>query len=385
MSEHIMLSKECTGCGACKSVCPKNAISMKKDEKGFWNWKIDQKMCVECKKCMKGCPQLNEISRNEVKNVYGAVSKNEKILKDSTSGGIFYELAKLVLARGGLVYGVSYGENFTVKYIRVNSIRELKKIQGSKYVQAEIGNIYSKILEELEKGYEVIFSGTPCHVAGLKSFLKKDYNNLLTLDLLCHGVPSSLLFESYISWLEEKEGKKIDEFKFRYKDHGYGERYLLGVRTSNKIKKIPYMIDPYGDAFLKGKILNDACYSCKYVDIERVGDISLGDFWYFKERKNIENKSGVSMVLINTEKGKNYFDNIKSNVMWIESTVEDAITCNAALAHTCIKPDNWEQIYKRIGEKNLFTSILRPPFNLKIRLFNMIPIEVKEWLKSRGR
>lgn len=384
MSENINLSEKCTGCSACKFTCPKNAISIKKNKKGFWNWEINRAMCIECGLCIKKCPQFNEISRNTVKNVYGAVSSNEKILEDSTSGGIFYELAEKVLARDGRVYGVAYGENFSVEYTRINDIRELKKLQGSKYVQAEIGNIYTDILEDLKKGHEVIFSGTPCHVAGLKSFLGKDYDGLITIDILCHGVPSSLLFGSYISWVEEKEGKKIDEFTFRYKDHGYGERYLLGIRTQNRIMKIPYMIDPYGDAFLKGKILNDACYSCKYTNIDRVGDISLGDFWYFKERKSVENKSGVSMVLINTEKGKNYLDNIRSSIKWIESTIEDATTCNAALSHACNKPDNWEKIYEKAGEKTLFTSILKPSFNLKVRLFNLIPIVVKEWLKSRG-
>lgn len=384
MSENIILSKKCTGCSACKFVCPKNAISMKKNEKGFWNWEIDQTMCIECGVCIKKCPQLNGISRNIVQNIYGGVSNNQIILENSTSGGIFYEFAEKVLLRGGVVYGVAYGKNFSVEYTRINDIRGLKKLQGSKYVQAQTGNVYTNILEDLKKGHEVIFAGTPCHMAGLKSFLGKDYDRLLTIDILCHGVPSSLLFDSYISWLEEKEGKKIDDFTFRYKDHGYGERYLLGIRTQNRMIKIPYMIDPYGDAFLKGKTLNDACYSCKYVSIERVGDISLGDFWYFKERKSVENKSGVSMVLINTEKGKNYFDNIKSNIKWIESTIEDAIACNAALSHTCKKPDDWEKIYEKVEEKSLFTSILRPPFNLKMRLFNLIPIGLKEWLKSKG-
>lgn len=384
MSEYTILSKECTGCSTCKFVCSRDAVSMKKNEQGFWNWEINRTICIECGLCMKKCPQLNEISRNNVKNVYGAVSNNEEILGDSTSGGIFYELANKVLSRGGIVYGVLYGSNFSVEYARVADMRELKKLQGSKYVQADIGNIYTNILEDLKKGYEVIFSGTPCYAAGLKSFLGRDYDRLLIVDLLCHGVPSSLLFKSYISWIEEKEEKKVNKFTFRYKDHGYGERYLLGVQVGNKIKKIPYMIDPYGDAFLKGKILNDACYSCKYVNTDRVGDISLGDFWYFKERKNVENKSGISMVLINTEKGKKYFENIKSSVKWIESTIEDAIACNDALSSACIKPDNWDEIYEKINNKNFFTSVLKTPFNLQVRLFNLIPIRVKEWVKNKG-
>ena len=197
----MVIKKDCTGCGACCNICPKNAITMQVDEEGFKYPKIDKEKCINCNLCEKNCPILNKVNlgTKEPLEVLASYTKNENERSSSSSGGMFYELANVIISKKGIVIGAGYDEQFNVVHKIINNKEDLKELQGSKYVQSDTKNTYKETKEILEKGTEVVYVGTTCQIAGLKSFLQKDYNNLYTCDLVCHGVPSPKVWQKYLS------------------------------------------------------------------------------------------------------------------------------------------------------------------------------------------
>lgn len=378
------LSNLCTGCSACEAVCPVNAINMDMNGEGFYSWNIDNAKCIECGLCIKTCPQFDKnINLLDIKETYGATLKNLEIIQSSTSGGLFYTLSSCVLGKNGVVYGAAFDKDFQVRHIRVSSIEALHQLQGSKYVQSKIHEIFPNVLQDLNTGKLVLFSGTPCQVSGLKKYLNKEYPNLYAIDILCHGVPSAGLFQNYKKWHEKKYNVKWKSYSFRYKDHGIGGRYLIHIESNRKKFQHPIMLDQFGDSFLKGSILNECCYTCQYATNKRIGDISLGDFWEFKDRKDIKNyRSGVSLVTINTEKGHSLFNKIKDEVDYILSSEHDAIKCNQALRHPTKRPNCRNDILTNINRVDIFETALNPGMKLKLRISNLIPITIKEKLKQ---
>ena len=214
---------DCTGCAACASICPKDAISMTGMPDGFLQPVIDKDRCVQCLACEKSCPVLNTFSNENKKKpvIYSCWNKDHNVRSDSSSGGAFSALASVILEEGGYVAGAAYDETMHVSHRMIHSVAELPSLRGSKYVQSRVGNIYRQVKTKLHEGAPVLFAGTPCQIAGLKGYLKIDYPNLFCCDFICHGTPSPLLFEKYISWIAQEKNINIRSFNFRHKHSGW--------------------------------------------------------------------------------------------------------------------------------------------------------------------
>ena len=333
-------SKEsCCGCGACLNICPKGAISMKEDEYGFNYPHIDYTLCVGCGQCKKVCSyQDASVVMHKPIAAYAAAGTEPELVKLSASGGIFASLAERILECGGVVYGCAFSKkdgNLYPEHIRVTKKSELFKVQGSKYVQSAVGNSYRNVKSDLRSGKKVMFSGTPCQVAALNGFLgKEDKTNLLTIDIICHGTPSSKLFQDYIRELSQSIKGTITDFKFRDKAGGWGLKgavYYTDSHNRSKKRLIPVELSSYYSLFLKSETYRENCYSCRYASKKRSSDITIGDHWGVENehpeysQKNggkFDFSKGISCVLINTENGQKWIEKLNPHISFCESTFE---------------------------------------------------------------
>ena len=336
--------KNCCACGACMNICPKSAISMKADEYGFLYPQINTDLCIECGMCKKVCSYQNKTESNSPLKVYAAVTKSTDISK-SASGGIFAAIAQKIIEDGGIVFGASMEYKngaLTPVHIGVETKDELIKLMGSKYVQSSIANTYKELKSELNKKRKVLYSGTPCQIAGLKGYLQKDYENLYTVDIVCHGVPSAQFFSDYINNLENKLKGKIIDFKFRDKNVGWGHtaKVTYICNQKEKYKWIPNGESSYFSSFLNTDIDRENCYSCKYANSHRPGDISLGDYWGIEKMHPeylvqnggfIKVQDGSSCIIANTQKGLTLIDLCKDRIAYKESEFEKAAKGNGQL------------------------------------------------------
>ena len=346
----------CTGCRMCEQICPVKAIEMIENKEGFIEPRVNEDKCINCGLCFKRCPQLNDVKNNrldEIK-VYAAKNKNVKQQKESYSGGIFSILANYVLENKGIVYGCAFNSNLVAEHIAIKSKEELYKLRGSKYIQSNTQNTFSEARNDLNNDKLVLYSGTPCQIAGLKAFLDKDYDNLITVDLVCHGVPSPKLWKKQLEELERKSRKKIKKIKFRDKDSHNWEDYGFSiVWEDNKNKYIPSGYSPYIKSFLEGKICRECCYQCKYSKEERVGDITVADYWGIeKEYPDFYDKNGVSAVIINTKRGELIFEKINCKISYMNTTLDNVKKYNTNLRNPTIRPTDRADVYKNIENKN---------------------------------
>ena len=309
----MILPKEekCTGCGACANTCPVNAIEMKYSTAGFLV-PVVSKDCINCKKCERICPSLNEINNNSMEPKVYSVCANDDIRRASSSGGMFTLLANWVLEKKGYVCGASFDDKFQLGHRIIHSENEMSNLRGSKYLQSNTSNCYSKIKTLLDRKEYVLFSGTPCQVAGLSAYLGKEYNNLFTVDLICTGVPSQKFFNSYLKSISG--GKKIEEVKFRDKKMGWNCNNVV-VKFQDSTEYIGRLgTDPYISAFKEKMMLRKSCYDCKYSDFPRRGDFTIGDLWHAdKLDPKSDDKKGTSLVLLNNKKAERIFEEIKSD------------------------------------------------------------------------
>jgi len=347
----ICKKNECTGCGACYNVCPKKCIELKEDEEGVIRPDINEEKCIHCNICVKTCPENNKIEFYTPTKVYAAWSLDDDIRKQSSSGGIAYEIYKYIVSNGGLAVGTKFNENMILEHTIANNLEEIQSFKGSKYVQSSIGDIYNKIKQNLKLNKKVVFVGTPCQVSGLKSFVKNiDTKNLITIDLVCHGVPPIKYFKDYLKYLEID--LNIDNVSFR----GINNWNFTAYKNNDIIYKKHNKEDLYYKSFLKGLFYRPNCYQCKYARRERIADITLGDFWGIG--KNIEFnydiKDGVSLILVNTAKGNDLIEEIKSKLFIEERTIEEACLENKQLNYPSPKhekTDEYKKLYKENGFK----------------------------------
>lgn len=374
---------DCCGCDACEQICPKNCIKLEPNKEGFLYPIVDEKFCIECGACIKHCPVLSENNCSETKKVYAAKIKDDEALFRSTSGGVFSQLALNILKKGGVVFGCAYDANLTAHHICVDTPKNIKLLQNSKYVQSDIRGIYTQVKNELKADRYVLFSGTGCQTAGLKSFLGKTYNKLLTVDIVCHGVPSPKLFKYYLEWLGNKMGGKITYFNFRSKkDHGW--QHFFQADTETKSKTTYGMFDPYYNAFIKSKTIRESCYSCKFSNKSRPGDITLGDYWGIEfAHPDFYSSKGVSLVLVNTEKGIEYWKAISNTLDCIESDFEKATVLNSNLVSKPERPACRDTIYDGIDDD--FDEFIKNNLKFKVnplkRIIMLIPSDIKVKLK----
>lgn len=349
---HIVESKECCGCSACKNICPAGAISMQENEEGFLYPNIDETKCSHCGLCSKICPVINsDFSNNKNPDCF-AVMADDDLRKESSSGAVFPVLAEYIISEGGYVCGAAYADDFSVEHLIVDTGDDLGKLKGSKYVQSNIKDCYSKIKEVLNTGKKVLFSGCPCQVAGLKSFLQKDYENLLCVDLICHGVPSAKVFKKYLS--ETFPDEKVEKFDFRDKTYGWKE-YYLGVKTN--IKK--HLLYPASNLFMRGFLnnlfLRESCYVCQFQKLPRQGDLTIGDFWgIYDFDRNLDDDKGTSLLLVNNDKGKRYFEKLKNNfIMRSHVPLKHAIKYNSNIVKPSKKHTQRQRFFYNIDKYTL--------------------------------
>ena len=374
----------CYGCGTCKLVCPQKCITMEENKRGFLMPSIDEKKCIKCGLCLKNCPYEHSVLNNEVSNVYAAKTKNKNILNNSTSGGIFTEIA-LAFLNTGAVAGAVYDNDLTVEHIVIHSKNELNKLMGSKYVQSKSYSCYETIKKELEAGKRILFSGTGCQIAGLKCYLKKEYQKLYTIEIACHGVPSPGFFKSYLKYLEFQKNIKITDYKFRTKnDHKVGEHYKLHIITqSQKIIKKYANLDPYYGTFLDGTSLRKSCYSCKFKGKNRIGDILLSDYWGIEKcEPSFDCTNGVSAVHICSKKGEELFNSIKNNIDYISTTYEKATKYNKSVLQPTNKIENNEFDWLELKNNPNVIKEIRVKNRFKKSIKNLIPEKMKMLLKK---
>lgn len=322
----------CYGCELCKDICPVHAIEMVEDEEGFKYPKIDKEKCIKCGLCEKNCIYRKEIEKEKNDDyplIYAASYKDENVLKNSSSGGVFTALYKHVLANKGYVVGVRYNEDMVAEYAIADNEKECEKFRGSKYVAASINDVREKIKEKLEKGKTVLFTGNPCQIKALKTYLNKDYDNLYLVEIFCHGVPSPKVFRLYIKYLEEKYKSKVVDFKFRDKEAGWGtgKGSTIKVEFENgKILYEPAKYNNYNRAFANNNILRPGCSNCEFAGVNDLADMSIGDFWGIEKvmpKYSKKQKNGISIIRINTNKGNSLFEDICRNLEYYESNLKD--------------------------------------------------------------
>lgn len=323
--------ENCSGCGVCKVVCNETAITMQKDNCGFYYPQIDAMLCISCGKCRDSCHFVNNYAlQNSFKDVFAVQSKDAEILKKSQSGGLFAEIAKSILNAGGAVYGAAFNDSFEVCHIRIESENQLYKLQGSKYVQSKTEDVFEMVKNDLNNDVQVLFSGTPCQVAALYSYLGQKSELLYTVDIVCHGVMAPTLWKNYLDYIKKKYGE-ITNADFRDKSFGWqthNETFVVGGR---KIKK-----NIYRKIFYKNILLRPSCYSikndmyitaCKYAGTSRISDITIGDFWGIKkEDACFKNANlGISLCIVNTQNGSRLFETIKRSVIWERHDISEAL------------------------------------------------------------
>lgn len=300
--------RDCTGCGACSSTCRAGAISLRFDKEGFLYPRVDKLKCNECGMCSKSCPVLAHHSRSDLPRCYAARSNDISLVSASSSGGVFSELAIRIIGCGGVVFGAIYdGDDLTVRHAFVESTSELRKLRGSKYVQSEIGDAYKEVKTFLSARRPVLFSGTPCQVAGLLAYLHKPSDLLLTVEVICHGVPPPKLFDRLKSDLGNKHGK-LTAISFRDKDQGWASRAITGwYEGAGKIREKGAM-NAYFKAFIAHLSLRKCCERCRFNDGKSNADITLGDFWGIDRLDTkFADDRGVSAVILHTKNGYDAF------------------------------------------------------------------------------
>ncbi len=317
--KHISTPKNCTGCGLCANVCSQDAIRMEWSKEGFLVPQVDTVKCVNCGLCVKQCIALEEKSgySDDINSViaYGGWNKDTKIHINSSSGGIFTALAENVIQQGGVVFGVVWRDKVTAVFDKAETEGELSKMRGSKYTPAVPGYVYRDVKTELQTRRQVLFSGTPCQVRALKKYLRKPYDNLLTVDIVCHGAPSHLILEKYIAEDEARSGKSIDHISFRDKPEGWQRFHVTRHYTNGTTASCPLDQDAYMRLFLCDKALNKVCYNCPYAHIPRQGDITLGDYWGVQNHHpDWPLDKGISAILANSDKGKSTLESIKGQL-----------------------------------------------------------------------
>lgn len=343
---------QCCGCTACSSICPKKAIVMKQDEEGFVYPIIDKTKCVNCGLCDKVCPVKNAKEDTFEQKAYLVNNKNEEIRKNSTSGGAFTPIAEYVLNEGGVVFGATFDKSYRVIHTYVENKEELSKFRGSKYVQSFLGDSFKQVKEFLNNDRMVCFSGTPCQIEGLKSFLQKDYKKLITVDVMCHAAPSPLVWKKYLNYeMSKLKGNKIEKVLFRDKSK-YGYKYsTMTIKTDKDEYSRGVETDPYLRAFFGDLSDRPSCYDCKFKKQCHVSDFTIWDCFVVDNfDKNLDDDKGTSRILINTENGRNIFEEIKENFNYTEVETQLLVKNVKEMLHSVEVNERRTQFFKDLNE-----------------------------------
>lgn len=350
---------ECSSCGACANICAHNAISMELDNEGFYRPVIDASKCVKCGLCERTCPWTNIVTNpnqaSGTPKTIAAFAKDESIRLESSSGGIFTILAEKILDDGGVVVGVTQTAPTRFGHIVVDNKADLEKLRGSKYVQADTGFVYREICTHLKFGKKVLFSGTPCQVAALYAVLGRSiYNNLYTIDVVCYGTPSVKVFEKYVAELEHKKNDSLQKILFRDKKKGWNQYSLTHFFKSGEKFSISNTRSLFMNTMLSNICSNLSCAKCHYRKLPRIADITLGDYWGVAEyHPTMDDNKGTSVVLLNTEHGKVFFDSISNSINQCESKLDYAIAGNPRIVQSTTPHPKRKDFFEFLNQNSL--------------------------------
>lgn len=366
-SEKEKTVDNCVGCGACKAVCKKDAISLIKNKQGFIKSYIDKNKCIDCGLCKKVCPVINTPIKNGSLKVYSYKAK-DSLRKNSTSGGAAAALSEEVINKGGSVFGASLNKDFSLSHIKIESKKDIKRIQGTKYIQSDMIGSFNEIKADLSTNKTVLFIGTPCQVAAVKNYVlvnKIDDKNLYLCDIICHGVPSNRAFNDFILWLKEKEN--FDKFYFRNKEISWrGDS--CSIKSGDNLKRSKY-ISGFMNLYYSNLITNNACFNCKFTEPNRVSDITISDFWGIENANaKFEDNLGVSMVLLNTKKGEDLFSSLSGK----KQETEISFAKQPNLKAPTKKPNGYEEFWQNYNIDNALKKYGAIKENFKTKIYNII-------------
>lgn len=359
---------------------------MKADDEGFLYPVINTDDCTDCNICVRSCPEINYESPHTKTSVYGCYNKDEDVRLQSSSGGIFYLLCKYVIEKGGVVFGAEFDKNFNVRHNFAENMDDCKKFMGSKYSQSEIGENYKKAKEFLDYGRIVLFSGTPCQIEGLYSYLKRNYDNLITQDIVCHSVPSPKVWNEYKSILSEN--KNIISVNFRDKEIAW-EKGLFKLQTDDgKVFSKLYSETKYMQGFLNGIFSRPSCYECKFSKFVRNSDITLGDFWGIESfYSDLYNDKGVSLLLIHSAKGKKLLNALKKQIVLKKAEPNKAVVYNQAIISSAFKNPNRETFFK--DKSNVLNKVdkylikhVDKPLTYRLKFKDKIRVKVQKFRRK---
>ena len=356
------VSKDCTACSACINICPRKCIKFQNNEEGFNYPIIDKNKCIKCNLCEKVCPVINDEKTISKTRAYAVKNRNEEIRLKSTSGGFFSLLANYVLEKGGYVAGAAYDDNFVVRHIIINNMSELYKLRGAKYSQSELGNTFFNIRKLLDEDKLVLFSGTPCQCIGLKRYLKKDYSNLITTDLICHGVPSPQVWQYYIDYRSNKENEGVRPIKInmRCKDSGWSDyNYSTEfVYENGKRTLILNSQDLFMKAFVGNICLRTSCSNCKAKGIERITDFTLGDYWgIWNQYPDFDDDKGINVVFVHSKKGDDLLNLLENKVQMFEVDQNEAYQENMSFVISSKECINRERFFSDLTIDNFKETV----------------------------
>lgn len=391
---NIKEPKDCCGCNACAQRCPKHCIILTEDHEGFLYPKVNTELCIECGLCEKVCPVINQKPKKGPLEVYAAINPDEQIRKESSSGGIFTLLAEKIIQENGVVFGARFDENWEVRHDYTETIEGLAVFRSSKYVQSRIEDNYLKAEKFLKEKRKVLFSGTPCQIAGLKKFLRKEYDNLLTVDFICHGVPSTKVWRMYLdetcrnlikrgsssNFIDEGRRSYIEAINFRHKILGR-KRFSFFLKLNSAFiqseKNTEGIFEPFSEnafmkAFLSDTILRPSCYQCPCKSGKSTSDITIADYWNIQQvLPEFDDDKGISLVLTNTSKGENIFSSC--NVIYKKTGYEESKGKNGGFHEKINIPLKREYFFTEINKldinlSQLIIQVTRKSFPYRIKL-----------------
>lgn len=379
--------KKCTGCSACYNICPKNCISMITNQEGFLHPAVDSSLCINCNLCEKICPINNRQEKKSILKSFGANAKDIELRQVSSSGGLFSIMAQSIIETGGIIFGAAFSEDYQiVKHTYIDKIEDIYKLRMSKYVQSAIGDAYSLVKHFLLEGKKVLFCGTPCQIAGLKSFLRREYINLITLDFICHGVPSPRIWSSYITYRKKQLGGEIQQVSFRNKETGWRHFSLRIDATDGNYYSSPISKDMYLRGFVNNLLLRPSCYKCDFKEGRSGADITLADFWSVDSvAPELNDDSGMSLLLIHTNTGDNLLSEIRNKISIIEITEEQALLHNSSYQKSVSPPKKRDEFFSFAKKNGDVRALKKYTRSTMIIRFKVIASEVMNFVgKEKG-
>lgn len=357
----IKNKRDCCGCQACAIICPKSCIYMVDDKEGFWYPEVDKDLCIECGLCEKVCPVINQGKLRSPLNVYASINPDNEIRIKSSSGGIFTSIAQKIIVDGGVVFGACWDENWLVHHTYIDNLNELEKFRGSKYIQSNLNNCFVDVRKFLKLDRKVLFSGTPCQIAGLKRYLGREYDNLLCVEVVCHGVPSPRVWMDYLKYLRRKNkdiaNNKIVAISFRDKMTGWHKfSFSISCSVNEHVKAVfkeTFNKNSYMKGFLNNLYLRPSCHQCPARSGKSGSDIAIADYWGVSNKNfQLDDDKGMSLVLIYTAKGQEIYDalNVKSYI----SSLETAVRGNMCIANSVQEPIQRVLFWKEYEIKGVY-------------------------------